>query len=186
MSGRAPSCGATTPDGLGADSSQGRASYVPGPRPPCEVSEFGYDADESFDFREGRAMTAPASTVFTSLEEAPTAPMRYDRGTVASLFGLQTGAEHVDVHVNVLKPGSGPGPYHFHAKSDNVYFVLEGEISVVVEGEEYRLGPHDALFIPPGLRHATSNSGNTPARFIEIYAPASPDFHMADDKEGQN
>jgi|GEM_PF-393263 len=134
-----------------------------------------------FDQREGRAMTAPPSTVFTSLRQAPTASMRLDRGTVASLFGLQTGAQHVDIHVNTLKPDSGPGPYHFHAESDNVYFVLEGEIAVVVEGEEFRLGPDDALFIPPGLRHATANCGRVPARFIEIYAPAAPDFHLADD-----
>jgi len=121
-----------------------------------------------------------AKAVFTALEDAPADQMRLDRGTVAKLFGMQNGAQHVDLHVNLLKPDSGPGPYHFHAESDNVYFVLDGEISVIVEGEEFRLGRDDALFIPPGLRHATANCGDRPARFIEIYAPSAPDFHMAD------
>lgn len=128
-------------------------------------------------------MTSQGMTVFTRLASAPTSPMRRDRGTVASLFGLDTGAEHVDVHVNLLNPDSGPGPYHFHARSDNVYFVLEGEISVVVEGEEFCLGRDDALFIPPGLRHATENKGDVPARFIEIYAPAAADFQLVDDEQ---
>jgi mannose-6-phosphate isomerase-like protein (cupin superfamily) len=106
--------------------------------------------------------------------------MRLNRGTMAKLCGQHNGAEHVDMHVNTLNPDSGPGPCHYHAESDNVYFVLEGEISVVVEGEEFRLGRNDALFIPPGLRHATSNCGDVPAQFIEIYAPSAPDFQLAE------
>ena len=125
-----------------------------------------------------------AKALFTPLEDAPTDQMRLDRGTVAKLFGLHNGARHVDMHINLLEPDSGPGPYHYHAESDNVYFVLDGEISVVVEGEEFRLDRNDALFIPPGLRHATANCGDAPARFIEIYAPSAPDFHMADAEAG--
>src|SRR6266481_3526858 len=121
-----------------------------------------------------------SNAVFTRMEDAPTQQMRLDRGTVAKLCGRDNGALHVDMHINVLKPDSGPGPYHFHAESDNVYFVLEGEISVVVEGEEFRLASRDALFIPPGLRHATSNCGDVPAHFIEIYAPSAPDFLLAE------
>jgi len=118
--------------------------------------------------------------VFTQLKDAPADPMRLNRGTMAKLCGQHNGSEHVDMHVNTLNPDSGPGPCHYHAESDNVYFVLEGEISVVVEGEEFRLGRNDALFIPPGLRHATSNCGDVPAQFIEIYAPSAPDFQLAE------
>lgn len=125
-------------------------------------------------------MPMSSKAVLTRLGDAPTDQMRLDRGTVAKLVGLQNGALHVDLHVNVLAPESGPGPYHYHADSDNVYFVLHGEILVVVEGEEFRLGANDVLFIPPGLRHATSNCGDGPARFIEIYAPSAPDFHLAE------
>lgn len=121
-----------------------------------------------------------SNAVFVRLKDAPTDRMRLDRGTVAKLCGQHNGAQHVDMHINVLRPDSGPGPYHYHAQSDNVYFVLEGEISVIVEGEEFRLASHDALFIPFGLRHATSNCGDVPAQFIEIYAPSAPDFHLAE------
>jgi len=120
------------------------------------------------------------NAVFTRLKDAPTDQMRLDRGTMARLCGRHTGASNVDMHINTLKPDSGPGPYHYHAESDNVYFVLEGEISVVVEGQEFRLARNDALFIPPGLKHATSNCGDVPAQFIEIYAPSAPDFHLAE------
>lgn len=121
---------------------------------------------------------------FTRFDDAPTDQMRFDRGIVTKLFGTYNGAQHVDMHINLLQPDSGPGPYHYHAESDNVYFVLQGEICVLVEGEEFRLAAADALFIPPGLRHATSNCGDVPARFIEIYAPAAPDFHMAETGAG--
>jgi len=121
-----------------------------------------------------------SNAVFTRLKDAPTDQMRLDRGTMAKLCGGYNGALNVDMHINILKPDSGQGPYHYHAESDNVYFVLEGEILVVVEGEEFRLARHDALFIPPGLKHATSNCGDVPAHFIEIYAPSAPDFHLVE------
>jgi mannose-6-phosphate isomerase-like protein (cupin superfamily) len=115
-----------------------------------------------------------------NLADAPTRRMRWDRGTQIRLFGEETGARNIDVHINVIDVDSGPGPYHFHEHAENVYIVLEGEIEAIVEGERHVLKKDDVAFIPPGLRHSAGNAGATPARAIEIYAPVGVDFHIVD------
>ncbi len=125
-------------------------------------------------------MTQTHGAVLFNLKDAPSQPMRFDRGTQIRLFGLENGAQNVDVHINVLKVDSGPGPYHYHERAENVYIVLQGTIEVVIEGQRHRLQKDDVAFIPPGLRHSAGNSGSVPAKVIEIYAPAGVDFHIAE------
>jgi mannose-6-phosphate isomerase-like protein (cupin superfamily) len=120
----------------------------------------------------------------TNVTSAPQAPLRRDRGHTVRLVDGELGtARNVDLHVNELSPGSGPGPRHYHRHAENVYVVLSGVIDVEIEGSTHRLGADDVLFIPPGRIHATSNPGEKPARFIEIYAPAGADFHIVDEEE---
>lgn len=128
-------------------------------------------------------MPAGKALVF-NLADAPRHPMRWDRGTQIRLFGEETGARQVDVHINVINVDSGPGPYHFHEHAENVYIVLEGEIEAVVDGQRFTLRKDDVAFIPPGVCHSAGNAGTAPARAIEIYAPVGADFHIVDDNGG--
>lgn len=128
---------------------------------------------------------APPSAFVTSIDDAPRRRLRLDRGATAQLVdGAHGRARNLDVHVNYLEPGSGPGPRHYHEEAENVYIVLGGVIEVEIEGEVHRLQPNQVAFIPPGLIHSTSNPGAETATFIEIYAPAGSDFHIvAEDGE---
>ena len=121
------------------------------------------------------------SAVVFNLKDASTRPLRWDRGTMIRIFGEETPATNVDVHINVLNIDSGTGPYHYHERAENIYIVLEGTFEVVVEGIRYYLKKDDVAFIPPGLRHYAGNAGDIPAKAIEIYAPAGTDFHIVDD-----
>src|SRR3954470_19670814 len=123
----------------------------------------------------------PRTPVIMNLADASTRPVAWDRGCQVPLFGEQNGARNVDVHINVIKVGSGTGPYHYHERAENVYIVLEGIVEAVVEGKRYFLQKDDVAFIPPGLRHYAGNPGQEPAKVIEIYAPAGQDFHIVDD-----
>jgi quercetin dioxygenase-like cupin family protein len=42
---------------------------------------------------------------------------------------------------------------HHHAASEEIYFVLDGEGDVEIDGEVRRLRPGDAALIPPGAWH---------------------------------
>ncbi len=101
-----------------------------------------------------------------------------DRGKTFRLVDEEDGARNVDVHINLLDPGSGLGPTHYHQRAENVYIVLEGVVEVVIDGKTHRLQAGEMAFIPPGVPHAAGNGGAVPARFIEIYAPAGRDYHL--------
>jgi mannose-6-phosphate isomerase-like protein (cupin superfamily) len=123
----------------------------------------------------------PTQPIVFNLSEAPTRPLRFDRGTQIRLFTEDTGTKNVDVHINVINADSGSGPYHYHERAENVYIVLDGQIEAIVEGKRYLLGKDDVAFIPAGLKHSAGAAGGAPARAIEIYAPAGTDFHIVDD-----
>ena len=119
------------------------------------------------------------------IEDAPVRVMRWDRGKALRLVDEADGAKNVDVHINLINVDSGPGPTHYHAKAENIYVVLEGNVEAIVEGKKYRLGPGEVAFIPPGVRHQAGNCGDNVARVLEIYAPAGEDFHIVDDSENK-
>lgn len=128
------------------------------------------------------------SKVFKSnLGRARLQTMRFNRGVMHRLVDPDIGAANIDLHINVLNVDSGPGPYHYHANSENVYIVLEGTIWAIIEGEKHVLEKDDVLFIPPGTKHSAGNGGSVPARVIEIYTPPGPDFNIVEDEpEAQN
>jgi mannose-6-phosphate isomerase-like protein (cupin superfamily) len=112
--------------------------------------------------------------------EAPTKELRNGRGLSLRLINEATGSQYLDLHVNVLRAGSGPGPYHYHSNAENIYYVLEGTAQVNVEGEHLTAGPGVAIWIPANERHDVENVGDGDLRVIEIKVPANSDFILVD------
>jgi mannose-6-phosphate isomerase-like protein (cupin superfamily) len=62
---------------------------------------------------------------------------------------------------------------HYHAVTEEIYFVLEGEGQMEVDDLHRRVGPGDAVLIPAGARHQIT--AETPLRFLCCCAPAYSD-----------
>jgi mannose-6-phosphate isomerase-like protein (cupin superfamily) len=71
-----------------------------------------------------------------------------------------------------LPAGGRRPPAHRHTNCSEAYFVLDGVVSVIVEGEEFALGPEDFLLVPRGTAHTFGNGGNEEACLLVIHAPA--------------
>jgi mannose-6-phosphate isomerase-like protein (cupin superfamily) len=69
-----------------------------------------------------------------------------------------------------LEPGQEQKP-HAHEGADKVYFVLEGEATVSVGGEEARLGPGAAVLAPSGEDHGVRNDGPERVVLLVFMAP---------------
>jgi len=66
--------------------------------------------------------------------------------------------------------GSSTTP-HYHPKTEEIYFILEGA-GLMRIGEEKRLvGPGDAIAIPPGAVHELTNVGGSVLRLLCCCAP---------------
>lgn len=49
---------------------------------------------------------------------------------------------------------------HAHRSQEEVYVVLEGELTLVVEGVEHRFGPDSAVRVGPAVRRQLANTGS--------------------------
>jgi Cupin domain len=63
-------------------------------------------------------------------------------------------------------------PRHIHRREQERFEVLEGEITVLADGESVLLRAGDTCRIPPGQAHTWRNSGRGPARMIVEFLPA--------------
>lgn len=79
-------------------------------------------------------------------------------------------ADLVNIYYVNIQPGFMGGS-HFHEHSENVYLVLRGSPTVVVDGVRHVLAPHDVIFIPRGVDHAAGNESDSEVEMVEIYAP---------------
>jgi mannose-6-phosphate isomerase-like protein (cupin superfamily) len=60
---------------------------------------------------------------------------------------------------------------HYHAQTEEIYVLLEGEGEMEVDGDRRRVRPGDAVLIPPGARHEIRAAGSSGLRFLCCCAP---------------
>jgi mannose-6-phosphate isomerase-like protein (cupin superfamily) len=70
-------------------------------------------------------------------------------------------------------------PAHRHTNCSEAYFVLDGRVSVTVEGQEQLLEPEDFVLVPRGASHTFGNGGDTQARLLVLHAPAMDAYFAA-------
>jgi quercetin dioxygenase-like cupin family protein len=74
-----------------------------------------------------------------------------------------------------------PGPpLHRHSKLHDMFYVLEGTLTVDVDGERRELGPGSFACVPPGVAHTFSNRGDAPVRFLNFNTPGGFERYMRD------
>ena len=70
---------------------------------------------------------------------------------------------------------------HAHDAEDDAFYMLDGELVFVVDGEEVVAGPDTFVLVPPGVQHTFFNRGDDPARFVNVHAPAGFDLRIERD-----
>jgi mannose-6-phosphate isomerase-like protein (cupin superfamily) len=61
-------------------------------------------------------------------------------------------------------------PYHKHDKKHETFFVMKGQVSMVIDGEEKVLRQGEVLMMPPGQHHSFTGVG--PALLLEVSMPS--------------
>jgi mannose-6-phosphate isomerase-like protein (cupin superfamily) len=62
---------------------------------------------------------------------------------------------------------------HRHIRTEEIYFVLEGGGTMMLDDESRVVGPGDAILIPPGVAHEIR--AESPLRFLCCCAPPYAD-----------
>jgi mannose-6-phosphate isomerase-like protein (cupin superfamily) len=71
----------------------------------------------------------------------------------------------------LVPPGGGPPP-HIHTREDETYYILEGQIEVLLGEETSMAGPNDFVNVPRGTVHCFRNAGSETARMVLTFTPA--------------
>lgn len=99
--------------------------------------------------------------------------IRRSEGTALHVLGDQvtikvasSASPHGQAIVTVdVPPGSGT-PCVTHAKEEEVYFVLEGELLMHTPNERHHLHAGDMVHLPPLTPHGYRNPTEAPTRFL--------------------
>jgi quercetin dioxygenase-like cupin family protein len=64
---------------------------------------------------------------------------------------------------------------HVHHEEDDSFFILEGELTFLLSGEEVRAPAGTFVLIPPGVEHGFRNDTDSVVRILNVHAPAGFD-----------
>lgn len=98
-----------------------------------------------------------------------------DGSTIRVLIDSAAGAAaNQSLAEAMLEPGQATAR-HYHARTEEIYVLLDGEGEMEVEGDRAPVGPGDAILIPAGARHQIRAGGSGPLRFLCCCAPPYSD-----------
>lgn len=79
-----------------------------------------------------------------------------------------------------IAPGYPGPPPHWHERLHDMFYVLEGTLTVLLGEETRELGPGSFVCVPPGAVHTFSNPGDAPVRFLNLSTPSGWGNYMRD------
>jgi uncharacterized cupin superfamily protein len=81
-----------------------------------------------------------------------------DSGERFQSLRRELGVSSFGMNVIALAPGER-GRIHAHERQEEVYLVLEGELTLLLEGAEEVLGPDRVVRVGPSVRRQLANAG---------------------------
>jgi mannose-6-phosphate isomerase-like protein (cupin superfamily) len=111
---------------------------------------------------------APVTRSVISSSDTQTAIWFLGALSQVRVSGEQTGGAF-SLAENLVRRGGG-SPVHVHDREDETFFVLDGELRVIVGEEDFAAGPGTVAVLPRRLRHAYVVTSAT-ARFLVLHSP---------------
>lgn len=92
-------------------------------------------------------------------------------------LGDAAGLTQFGVNITRLPPGEWSAQRHWHSREDELVFVLEGELTMVTDAGEERLGPGDSAGFRAGVAdgHHFINRGVVNALYLEVGGRSAED-----------
>lgn len=77
-------------------------------------------------------------------------------------------------HRSTFRRGSDGAPPHFHKRSSELFFVVSGQLQVLLGERLVTLDQGDFLLVPPNLPHAFAPPAGAEADVFFVFAPGVP------------
>jgi quercetin dioxygenase-like cupin family protein len=77
-----------------------------------------------------------------------------------------------------IEPGFPGPPLHTHERLHDMFYVLEGTLTMRLGEDTLAAEPGTFVCVPPGVAHTFSNPGDTPVRFLNLNTPGGWEEYM--------
>lgn len=116
----------------------------------------------------------PTCTTTTPPESFPPSPHHPPTDlTWHTLFSTpQTNTSDLSAGIAHCPPHTGDLPLHRHEQAE-IYYILDGEGDVYIDGVVTRVQAGSAVFIPSNARHGIGNVGGSGLRFFYVFPTAA-------------
>ncbi|HTX82206.1 MAG TPA: cupin domain-containing protein [Streptosporangiaceae bacterium] len=115
-------------------------------------------------------MTGPISYV-RAVDLAAVAALAGDERYSQKLIDRSSGGEHASVAYIRTPPGGGsPRGLHSHLW-EQIFYVLEGEMTIEVAGQRSVVGPGNLIVFPAGVPHRNWNASDSPTVHLAVNTP---------------
>src|ERR1700739_4405203 len=71
-----------------------------------------------------------------------------------------------------IEPGLPGPPLHRHKQLHDMFYVLDGVLTMRVGDDTLQAQPGTFVCVPPGVEHTFSNPSDEPVRFLNFNTPA--------------
>lgn len=107
------------------------------------------------------------------ISDNPVVPIPGHQGcTSQEIVGPSMGVNSCVVKLGVYEPG-GTADEHVHESSEHVFYILTGEMTIVVNGKSYSAQAGEGLYIPAGVPHAALNGAKGYTTYLAVTLPPS-------------
>src|SRR5215207_4906583 len=93
-------------------------------------------------------------------------------------LGLSAHSSLFNVSVITMAPGAHGPELHMHSDEDDAFYILDGELTFVLDEGEVPAPEGTFVLVPPGVNHTFLNPLGRPTRVLNIHAPAGFDRRL--------
>lgn len=108
---------------------------------------------------------------------------RHSAGGTSAIIIKATGedtAESFFLSETTIDAGFAGPPPHRHERLHDMFYVLDGVLTMRIGDETHAVDPGTFVCVPPGVTHTFSNQSDGPVRFLNFNTPAGWENYMRD------
>jgi mannose-6-phosphate isomerase-like protein (cupin superfamily) len=93
-------------------------------------------------------------------------------------LGRSEHSPRLNVSVITMAPNAHGPESHAHADEDDAFYILDGELTFLLDEGEVPAPAGTFVLVPPGVEHTFRNALDRPTRVLNIHAPAGFDRRL--------
>ncbi len=118
-----------------------------------------------------RALARHGQSVVLAPGDGRVIPLGEVGNVTLKAVGRETGGT-LSVYEIVTPPATAGPPLHLHRTWDEAFYVLEGEMTFLIDGRTSTAPAGSFVFVPRGILHTFWNESAAPARQLTVFTPA--------------